>query len=143
MRYTPEIIDKLWKDEVFVFGSNESGFHGAGAARVAADKFGAKMGQGFGMAGHTFAIPTKDWDIQSLPLDVIGMYITRFIAYAKLKRKKTFLVTKIGCGLAGFSVEDIAQFFRETRGPRGVGNIILPKEFVDSINEWQRRSQLP
>ena len=135
MKHTPEIVETLHYGEIFVFGSNESGYHGAGAARLAADRFGAKMGQGFGMAGNTFAIPTKDWDIQTLPLNVVAMYVARFIAFAKMNPKKTFLVTKIGTGLAGLKIEDIAPMFQEAMKS---GNIVLPKDFHDFLTEELR-----
>ena len=130
MKHTPEQIETLHYGEIFVFGSNESGYHGAGAAKLAVDRFGAKMGQGFGMAGSTFAIPTKDWDIQTLPVNVIAHYVARFMYLASLYKKKTFLVTKLGCGLAGLTVEEIAPLFA---GADRIKNIILPKEFSDHL----------
>lgn len=130
MKYTPEIITILKKNEVFVFGSNEAGYHGAGAARTAVDLFGARMGQGFGMAGDTFAIPTKDWRIKTLPFAHVCFYVSRFVNFAKKNKEKTFLVTKIGCGLAGFKIEEIAHIFWEASADRA-DNIILPKEFAD------------
>ena len=125
MKYTPEIITSLEKNQIFVFGSNESGIHGAGAAAFAQRKFGAVRGQGFGLAGQTFAIPTKDWSIQSLPLENIEFYVQRFIAFAEIESEFEFLVTKIGCGLAGFTIEQIAPMFSGEMP----SNIILPEEF--------------
>ena len=81
-RITPEQITELSEKQIFVFGSNESGIHGAGAARTAL-AFGAEMFKGFGLAGNTFAIPTKDWTIQTLPISVIEVYVKRFIAFTK------------------------------------------------------------
>lgn len=131
MRYTPDKISSIKPDEVFVFGSNEAGIHGAGAALLASDRFGAKRGQGFGWAGNTFAIPTKDWDIQTLQLDVIGFYVRRFLAAARYFDKRTFLVTKIGCGLAGYTPAEIAPlFFVDGEPPK---NVILHREFWDHI----------
>lgn len=98
---------------IFVFGSNESGIHGAGAAEVARLKHGARSGQGFGPAGNSFAIPTKDWDIRSLAVSAIQAYVTRFIAYTKLNSDLKFKITQIGCGLAGFKSEQIAPLFLE------------------------------
>jgi hypothetical protein len=141
MKFTPENIEKLHHGEVFVFGSNESGYHGAGAAKKALE-FGAKMGLGFGPSGKTFAIPTKDWDIQTLPLGDVAFYVKRFVAYAKMKQKTTFLVTKIGCGLAGFKVDDIAGIFRQADA-QNVPNIILPEEFVEYCRDWDRRANIP
>lgn len=96
---------------IFVFGSNEAGIHGAGAARTAHISHGAKLHQGFGPAGLSFAIPTKDWRIQTLPLDEIEHYVNRFIEYAR-SQTSTFQVTAIGCGLAGYRHDHIAPLFR-------------------------------
>lgn len=130
MRYTPEVISKLNPGEVFVFGSNESGIHGGGAARFAFDHFGAIYGNGYGPQGQCFAIPTKDWFIDVLDLETIATYVNRFINYAINKPKQTFIVTKLGCGLAGWTVEDIAPLFQGAKNER---NIILPKEFADLL----------
>lgn len=138
MKFTPDVITSLKPNEVFVFGSNESGIHGAGAAR-AAMKFGAIYGLGFGKIGQTFAIPTKDWKINTLPLDVIKFYVERFIEYTESYPQYTFLVTPIGCGLAGYTVEEIAPLFeRVWRYCALYENIILPKSFHDYFeNEFQ------
>lgn len=97
---------------VFVFGSNESGIHGAGAAKVAMQKHGAKWGKCYGHHGDSFAIPTKDEDIGVMPLERIASYVEGFLAYARGHRKLKFKVTAIGCGLAGYRHEDIAPMFR-------------------------------
>jgi hypothetical protein len=97
--------------KVFVFGSNESGSHGAGAAKFALDKEGAVYGVGWGRQGNSFALPTKDWQIDSLTLEEIEFYVKRFMAYADLHSTETFMVTRIGCGLAGFSDWEIAPLF--------------------------------
>jgi hypothetical protein len=97
---------------VFVFGSNEAGIHGAGAAKTAYEKHGARFGKSYGHYGDSFAIPTKDEDIQSLLLERIAQYVQGFLAYAKGHRKLTFRVTQIGCGLAGFSPAHIAPLFK-------------------------------
>ncbi|MNQ62741.1 hypothetical protein D3C85_770970 [compost metagenome] len=96
---------------VLVFGSNEAGIHGAGAALFAYQKRGARYGCGYGHTGDSFAIPTKNEDIQTLPLDMINAYVCGFLAYATGKRKLKFMVTRIGCGLAGYKNEDIAPMF--------------------------------
>jgi hypothetical protein len=96
---------------IFVFGSNESGIHGAGAARVAMDQHGAVYGKGFGPQGNSFAIPTKDWRIGFLRGDVIKTYVDRFISYAYLKPDDVFQITAIGCGLAGKDCENMAKLF--------------------------------
>jgi hypothetical protein len=131
-RITPENITSLKSNEIFVFGSNEAGIHGSGAARLAHDRFGACTGIGFGGRSRSFAIPTKDWYINTLPLKFIEFYVDRFIDYARLNKSLTFLVTKIGCGLAGYTPEDIAPLFKQAIN---VKNIYLPKEFWDILNK--------
>ena len=100
------------KDEIFVFGSNEAGLHGAGAARAALQHYGARYGKGFGPEGRSFAIPTKDEYIKTLPLSEIVPYVKAFILYAKTHPTKKFFMTRIGCGLAGYEDRDIAPLFR-------------------------------
>ena len=97
---------------VFVFGSNEVGAHGAGAAKFAQLHKGAIFGKSYGHYGNRFAIPTKDEYIVTMPLDRIRQYVEGFLAYAKGHRKVNFQVTAIGCGLAGYKHEDIAPMFR-------------------------------
>ena len=120
---TPDTITSLKQNEVFVFGSNEAGIHGAGAAKLAL-KFGAKRFTGHGLCGQTYAIPTKDKKIKTLPLDKIENYIKIFLEEAEQMPELTFLVTKIGCGLAGYKPEQLKKFF--VKVPH---NVILPKEF--------------
>jgi len=129
MKYTPNKITSLQPNEIFVFGSNEAGIHGAGAARLAWQKFGAVMGEAFGLYGKSFAIPTKDINIETLPLHNISQYVQSFLIIAKKRSDLTFYVTEIGCGLAGYKPKDIAPFFRNI--PQ---NVILPKRFIDIIN---------
>lgn len=132
-RVTPENIVSLAKDEVFVFGSNEGGIHGSGAAKDAKERFQAEMGVGYGPTGQCFAIPTKNWNVSgTLPLPVIECYAARFIEYAMLNPKKKFLVTQIGCGLAGYNPEDIAPFFA---GVDPIKNISLPQSFWNVIDK--------
>lgn len=128
MRYTPDKIFDLESNEIFVFGSNESGIHGAGAAKLAFDKFGAVWGVGYGHEGKSFAIPTKDFEIQTLSIDKIKKYVDDFIKYAEENEEFNFLVTEIGCGLAGWNPKDIAPLFKNY--PL---NVILPKRFVDIL----------
>ena len=135
-RITPENITELKKNEVFVFGSNEAGVHGAGAALLAKQKFGAIEGKGWGPAGKTFAIPTKSWDVKGvLPLIVLECYVGRFSEYVANHPEEQFLVTKIGCGLAGNSIEDIAPLFA---GFEGFKNVALPQNFWDVIDKTCR-----
>jgi sRNA-binding carbon storage regulator CsrA len=118
-----EIHIKKQKGQVFVFGSNEAGIHGAGAALHAARHSGAVANEGIGRHGNSYAIPTKDRQILTLPLDKIEAYVDDFIDYARDHHREEFFVTKIGCGLAGYQEEDIAPFFHDAPGncalPRG------------------------
>ena len=123
--YTPDWITELKPDEVFVFGSNLYGAHGGGAAWVAYRQFGAVMGQGVGLQGQSYAIPTMQGSVET-----IKPYVDDFIKFAKLHPELFFYVTKIGCGIAGFRNEEIAQLFAEAVN---VNNICLPKEFVDIL----------
>ena len=131
MKFTPDKITKLKKNQVFVFGSNEAGIHGAGAAKLAVEKFGAKMGMGYGLQGQSFAIPTKDTFIRTLSLDKIEFYIYSFLSEVMEYPDTEFLVTKIGCGLAGYSEEEIANLFKGKFIPE---NVILPESFFNIIN---------
>lgn len=98
--------------QCFVFGSNTAGVHGAGAAQYAYNKKGARYGHGYGLSGESWAIPTKDDNIQSLPLDLINCFVAGFLAFATVKRKMNFMVTRIGCGLAGYTDAEIAPMFK-------------------------------
>lgn len=120
-RITPEHIQELGNNEIFVFGSNEDGFHKGGAARYAMDHFGAKWGQGEGLQGKSFAIPTMYDTIEE-----VGLAIKRFIEFARAHSQNRFLVTKIGCGIAGYTSEQIAPFFKKAIM---VKNISLPESF--------------
>lgn len=124
-RFTPEHIAVLEPGEIFVFGSNLAGAHGGGAARAARIHFGAVMGQGIGLQGRSYAIPT----MQGGP-ETIKPYVDDFILFAKQHPELTFLVTPIGCGIAGFQARDIAPLFASAID---VENIILPRQFVASI----------
>ncbi len=96
---------------IFVFGSNLAGVHGAGAALYALKYEGAIYGQGYGRQGNSFAIPTKDELIQTLPLNTINEYVDGFIDYANNNPDEVFKITKIGCGLAGYRDIEIAPMF--------------------------------
>lgn len=96
---------------IFVFGSNLAGVHGAGAAKCALDVHGAIWGQGIGHQGNSYAIPTKDEHIKTLPLARIWSYVLQFMAYAKANKELKFEVTRIGCGLAGYTDKDISPMF--------------------------------
>ena len=116
--------------EIFVFGSNEAGIHGAGAARYAVQRHGAIYNQGVGLQGTSYAIPTKDHNINTLPIYKIKQYVDEFIKFAEQNPEQRFNVTAIGCGLAGYTPDEIAPLF--TTAP---GNCIIPRSFAGII-EW-------
>lgn len=124
-RYTPDRISKLKENEIFVFGSNLEGSHGGGAARLAYNRFGAVWGLGTGIQGRSYAIPTMQGGVET-----IRPYIDAFIQFAKQNTTLTFLVTRIGCGIAGFRDEEIAPLFEDALD---LENVILPKEFVENL----------
>lgn len=99
-------------NEIFVFGSNLAGIHGAGAARAAYDKYGAKWGQGLGFAGQSFAIPTKDVQINTLKFDIIKNHVNIFAKVTDRFPEQLFFITRIGCGLAGLTDEQMAPLFK-------------------------------
>lgn len=98
---------------VFVFGSNEGGHHGAGSARWAAENAGAIMRVGFGHHGRSFALPTKGPRIENIPIERVADYVYMFLTYARHHPELIFMVTAVGCGLAGFKDRDIAPLFQE------------------------------
>ena len=104
---TPENITTLKSHEVFVFGSNLEGRHFGGAARTAFDKFGAVMGKGVGTQGQSYAIPSMGG------IDQLRMYAVDFIEYAELRPDLTFYLTRVGCGIAGYTDEEIAPIFKD------------------------------
>ena len=120
--FTPERITELKPNEVFVFGSNLAGSHGGGAAWIAYQKFGAVWGQGVGLQGQCYGIPTMQGGVET-----IKPYVDEFIEFAKEHPELKFLVTRIGCGIAGFRDEEIAPLFKDAID---VENVILPKSFV-------------
>jgi hypothetical protein len=117
-RVTPERITELGENEVFVFGSNLAGAHGGGAALLAYRKFGAIWGQGVGLQGQSYGIPTMHGGV-----DAIKPYVDEFIEFAKTRPDLTFLVTRVGCGIAGFTNEEISPLFAKAHD---VENIVLP-----------------
>jgi hypothetical protein len=125
-RITPDNITKLPENHIFVFGSNLSGRHGKGAAKTALT-WGAKWGQASGLQGRTWGIPTKDQTIRrTLSISEIKPFVDQFINEAKLKPELIFLVTEIGCGLAGLKPKDIAPLFQMVKD---MENIYLPERF--------------
>lgn len=134
--YSPDNIDELKDNEIFVFGSNTEGRHGAGAAKYAVDKFGAIYNQSEGLQGQSYAIITTDLNKQyrpSVSIKLIEDQINKFINFAIDNPNMTFLVTEIGCGLAGFTVEQIAPIFKNALLLNNINNIRLPKSFVRYI----------
>lgn len=123
--FTPELIRELRPNEIFVFGSNIHGFHGGGAARAANMKFGAQWGVGEGLTGQCYALPTMEGGV-----DYIAGKVQRFLACAKDHPELKFYVTKIACGIAGFTVSQIAPLFADAIA---MENVILPQEFVAEI----------
>ncbi len=121
IKQSPAMITELAENEIFVFGSNLQGMHHGGAARLAL-KWGAVMGQGVGMQGQTYAIPTMSGSVNS-----IKPYVDEFIAFAKSQPTLKFLVTEIGCGIAGYIPQDIAPLFKDALE---VNNIYLPERFL-------------
>jgi hypothetical protein len=111
-------------NNIFVFGSNLAGRHGKGAALFAYMNHGAIYGQGEGLQGNSYAIPTKDFKLHTLPLRDIKRYVNKFIQFAKSNPQMTFTVTAIGCGLAGYKSFQIAWMFKDIPN-----NIKLPIEF--------------
>lgn len=133
LKYTPENITSLERDDIFVFGSNLEGRHLGGAARVALDKFGARMGQGVGIQGQSYAIPTMQGGV-----DTIRPYVDEFIDLTREWDQNTFYVTRIGCGIAGFTDEEIAPLFDEAYD---LYNVRLPKSFADIIRRKREQNK--
>lgn len=136
-RFTSEKIENLKEKEIFVFGSNIQGEHVGGAAFAAWKHFGADFGQGFGLQGNSYAIPTcirlsdekgKRYTKPFSNVEQIKPYVEVFINDAKRFKDLTFYVTKIGCGIAGFKISEIAELFRPCLE---MENVILPQEFVE------------
>ena len=127
--YTPDYIDRLLPNQIFVFGSNTLGYHTGGASGTARKRFGAIWGHAEGLQGQSYAIPVdfgkgirKDTEVKAS--------VDKFIAFAKENEKLFFFVTRIGCGIGGYSDEEMAQFFKAALE---VKNICLPKSFVNAL----------
>ena len=114
--------------EIFVFGSNLAGRHGKGAALFAKQNHGAIYGVGRGLQGNSYAIPTKDHNLKTLPLGEISFYVHSFLLFAEENSDMIFNVTPIGCGLAGYRYSDIAPMFEKCPN-----NVRLPREFQEVI----------
>ena len=153
-KYTPENITELKPNEVFVFASNFKGQHFGGAAKVAHEKFGAVWGVGYGHTGQCFAIPTlkvgaSSGSLEKLNLWEIDTMVKAFFLYAKYNPDLTFYFTKIGLGIAGYELEEIATSVMFDWEQTGYGiddytirnipsNVVLPKEFVDFAAEYKK-----
>lgn len=124
-RITPSWITTLHAGEIFVFGSNLQGAHGGGAARLAYQRFGAIWGQGTGLQGQSYGIPTMQGGIGT-----IKPYVDEFIDFARQHVELTFLVTEIGCGIAGFTPEEIAPLFLQAVD---MDNVSLPRRFWEIL----------
>ena len=127
MEFTPDCINSLSDNEVFFFGSNLRGWHQGGAAKHAHRYFGAIWGQGVGLQGQSYAIPTMQGGVET-----IKPYVDEFIIFAQKHPELRFLVTRIGCGIAGFKDEEIAPLFSEAVGQ---DNIVLPYNFIELLEK--------
>lgn len=125
-RISPKWIKHLEENEIFVFGSNLEGKHGGGAAKLAMN-WGAVWGKGVGLYGQTYAIPTMQGGVET-----IKPYIDEFIDFAKKHPELKFLVTEIGCGIAGFTVSEIAPLFKDAIDQE---NIFLPERFYNELTD--------
>ena len=127
MEFTPDCINSLSDNEVFFFGSNLRGWHQGGAAKHAHRYFGAIWGQGVGFQGQSYAIPTMQGGVET-----IKPYVDEFIIFAQKHPELRFLVTRIGCGIAGFKDEEIVPLFSEAVGQ---DNIVLPYNFIELLEK--------
>jgi len=129
-RIAEDMVLSLKLNEIFIFGSNLSGHHAGGAASYARKNFGAMQGISTGRSGRTYAIPTLTQQYEKLSIEGIHYHIEEFISYAHLFPHMTFKVSAIGCGIAGFTVEEIAPLFQKAIT---VKNIQLPEIFWEHL----------
>jgi hypothetical protein len=118
------VITHLEPNEIFVFGSNQRGAHAGGAARLAKEKFGAQEGVGEGLTGQSYAFPTLTANFEKVSRASLEASRDRFLAIARQNPEKTFLLTKVGCGIAGFTEDEIRPLFKNA--PANVG---LPEDW--------------
>lgn len=130
-RTTPERITRLKSNEVFVFGSSMDGYRVAGAGYDARKLFGAQYGVGVGMTGQCYCLPTKGFHRLPYVIESIRRHVQRFILFAKAHPEQTFLVTRVGCGIVGYTPQDIAPLFKRAKN---VSNIHLPAAFWHILN---------
>ena len=128
--YTPDYIDTLLTGQIFVFGSNALGYHTGGASGTARKKFGAVWGQAEGLQGQSYAIPV-DYGKNIRKDKEVKEAVDRFVAFAKGHPELFFLVTRVGCGIAGYHDDEMAQFFIDALELK---NVSLPKSFVEALN---------
>lgn len=126
-KITPEFIEKLEKDEIFVFGSNEGGRHLGGAAKIAVNKFGAILFVPEGLQGQSYAIPTMDKNLEVLSPIRIKKYVKTFINFAQENPHLTFYLTKIGMGIANIPLVVMKNICKDCIG---IENIAVPIEFL-------------
>lgn len=122
---TPDFITELKDNEIFVFGSNLEGKHFGGAARIAYNNFGAEWGVGNGPTGRCYALPTMQGGIET-----IRPYVNEFLDYARRHPQEQFLLTRVGCGIAGFKDSEIAPLFAEGRE---LANVSIPRQWIPYI----------
>jgi len=125
-RVTPETVTKLETGQIFVFGSNRRGIHGAGAALAARRRFGAELGVGEGFTGECYALPTKRTPYERATLEEIHRAVDLFVKTAQHCRGLTFLVVEVGCKLAGYTPAQIAPLFEPVIEMQ---NVWLPASF--------------
>lgn len=137
MNITPDCLSELPPNGTFVFGSNLAGYHGKGAALWALRRFGAVYGRGEGLQGQSYALPTKDGHLKPLPIKSVFEHVTRFLAFAASRPDLHFYVTPVGCGLAGYSPDEMAPLFLSNPSASLPANVWLPRTF------WRAAGQLP
>ncbi len=123
--------------QIFVFGSNLAGRHGKGAALYALKRHGAIYGQGVGMQGQSYAIPTKDVNLNTLPLITIRKYVDEFLLFAAVRSRDEFNITRVGCGLAGYKDKDVVPMFLDA--PK---NCFFSPEWVFAMGEFKYGPEL-
>jgi hypothetical protein len=134
IKYTPENIQSLEPNQIICFGANEAGRHGAGLAKLAKNKFGARYGVGRGLQGNSYALPTKDFEINTLPLYDIEQNIKEFLDFAGENPHYEFYMTLIGCGLANYTPDQIGPLFGKFPIP---SNVILPLQFTQFVKNYE------
>lgn len=128
--FTPENISELKPNEVFVFGTNQYAEHAGGAARIAAEKFGAIKGIApSGLCNQSYGIITTSFCEMPVTIEFVKKQVEVLYEFARLRPDLTFYVTKIGTGIAGFTISEVAKVFRDITRIKPT-NIILPKEFT-------------